>query len=127
MRYSFAAGDYQGPTLGVCVTNDAGWNDCHVRGFDCSGLTLYAWGSEGIYMPHYSVVQYGAGSVHPSVDQLQPGDLVFWSSDGQRDGIHHVAIYIGNGNVVQAPQSGDVVKITPMWSNGYFDATRPGT
>ncbi len=128
-RYSFAAGNYSGPTWGACVTNDAGWNDCHVFGFDCSGLAMYAWAPAGIYMPHYAASQYYYGSFHPSVDQLMPGDLVFWSSDGTVPGIHHVAIYIGGGNVVQAPQSGDVVKITPLqdvdW--GYYGATRPGS
>ena len=43
-----------------------------------------------------------------------PGDLVFWSSNGSQSGIHHVAIYIGNGNVIQAPQSGDIVRVTPL-------------
>jgi Cell wall-associated hydrolases (invasion-associated proteins) len=56
-----------------------------------------------------------------------PGDLVFWSFDGTPTGIHHVAIYIGHGRVVQAPQSGDVVRVSPMWSAGYMGATRPGT
>lgn len=125
--YSFAAGSFTGPTWGACVTDDSGWNDCHVFGFDCSGLALYAWAGEGIYMDHFAMTQYGYGSVHPSVDELLPGDLVFWSSNGARSGIHHVAIYIGGGNVVQAPQSGDVVKISPLWSDEYFGATRPGT
>lgn len=125
--YSFAAGNFDGPTWGACVTSDSGWNDCHVFGFDCSGLALYAWAPAGIYMDHYAMTQYGYGSVHPSVDELLPGDLVFWSSNGARSGIHHVAIYIGGGNVVQAPHSGDVVKISPLWSQEYYGATRPGT
>jgi cell wall-associated NlpC family hydrolase len=54
---------------------------------------------------------------------------VFWSSNGSAGGIHHVAVYVGNGNVIQAPESGDVIKITPLnavdW--GYFGATRPLT
>lgn len=78
-------------------------------------------------MAHYSQAQYNEGSVHPSVDTLMPGDLVFFSSNGQQSGIHHVAIYIGNDQVVQAPQSGDRVKVSTMWRNGYFGATRPGT
>jgi len=58
-----------------------------------------------------------------------PGDLVFWSSNGSVSGIHHVAIYIGNGNVLQAPQSGSVIQITPVLqvSWGLFGATRPLT
>jgi cell wall-associated NlpC family hydrolase len=58
-----------------------------------------------------------------------PGDLVFWSGDGSIGGIGHVAIYVGNGNVIQAPQSGDVIKISNIYNveNGYFGATRPLT
>ena len=57
-----------------------------------------------------------------------PGDLLFWSDGGQA-GIHHVAMYIGNGNVIQAPESGDVIRITPWQqvSSGYYGATRPLT
>jgi cell wall-associated NlpC family hydrolase len=58
-----------------------------------------------------------------------PGDLVFWSSNGTVGGIHHVAIYIGGGNVIQAPQSGSPIQITPLGSVawGYYGATRPLT
>jgi cell wall-associated NlpC family hydrolase len=112
----------------VCA-GDGAFNDCHVIGFDCSGLALFAWGSY-ISLDHYAATQYWqAGSYHPSTDSLLPGDLVFWSSDGTQSGIHHVAIYIGGGNVIQAPQSGEVIQITPLdqvdW--GYFGATRPLT
>lgn len=121
--YSFGAGNYNGPTYGVCSYSNA----CHVKGFDCSGLALYAWAGSGVFLDHYSVSQYlSAGSVHPSIDDLQPGDLTFWSTGGV-SGIHHVAIYIGNGNVVEAPHTGDVVKVAPLWMDGYYGATRPGT
>lgn len=126
--YSFAGGGTSGPSFGVC-TNDAGWNDCHVYGFDCSGLAMYAW-APYLSMAHYAATQYGqAGSYHPSTADLQPGDLVFWSSDGTVAGIHHVAIYIGGGNVIQAPHSGDIVRVTPLGDvdSGYFGATRPRT
>jgi cell wall-associated NlpC family hydrolase len=58
-----------------------------------------------------------------------PGDLVFWSYNGSLSGVHHVAIYIGGGNVIQAPQSGDIVRITNLYdvSSGYYGATRPLT
>ena len=126
--YAFAAGRYGGPTYGVCVNGDA-WNDCRVFGFDCSGLSLYGW-APYIHMDHYAATQYGqAGSYHPSTSSLMPGDLVFWSNDGTQSGIHHVAIYIGGGNVIQAPQSGDIVRVTPLFQvdSGYFGATRPLT
>lgn len=117
--YAWGGGDASGPTLGE--PPDEG-----VRGFDCSGLALWAWAQVGVRLPHYSGYQYNAGS-HVSRDNLRPGDLVFWSSDGTPRTIHHVAIYVGSGRVVQAPQSGDVVKVSPLWFDGYVGATRPGT
>ena len=128
IRYAFAAGNFGGPTYGVCVSGDA-WNDCRVFGFDCSGLSLYAW-APYLHLDHYAATQYWqAGSYHPDTGALLPGDLVFWSSNGAQSGIHHVAIYIGGGNVVQAPQSGDIVRVTPLGevSSDYFGATRPLT
>ena len=124
--YSWAGGNASGPTYGVCA-GDGAFNDCHVLGFDCSGLTLYAW-APYLSMAHYASSQYWqAGSFHPSTSTLMPGDLVFWSADGTVAGIHHVAMYIGGGNVIQAPASGEVIQITPLGSVdwGYFGATRP--
>ncbi len=126
--YAWAGGDASGPTFGVCA-GDGAFNDCHIRGFDCSGLTIYAW-APYLSMDHFAATQYWqAGSDHPSLSNLQPGDLLFWSSNGSASGIHHVAIYIGGGNVIQAPQSGSVIQITPVGavSWGYFGATRPLT
>jgi cell wall-associated NlpC family hydrolase len=79
-------------------------------------------------MAHYAASQYTqAGSVHPTPAQVLPGDLIFWSSGATAAGIHHVAIYIGHGDVIQAPESGDYVRITPISSvdSGIFGATRP--
>jgi cell wall-associated NlpC family hydrolase len=126
--YAWAGGNYDGPTWGVDSPGTEGAHDSHVFGFDCSGLTMYAWAPQGIYMDHFAASQYYAGSVHPQPGEFLPGDLLFWS-DGGIGAIHHVAIYIGGGNVVQAPQSGDVVKVTP-WDQvtyGYIGATRPLT
>ena len=88
---------------------------------------MYAWAQYPF--AHYAATQYQQGSVHPNMASLKPGDLVFWSSNGMVSGIHHVAMYIGGGNVIQAPESGDVVKITPLYavSWGLFGATRPLT
>jgi cell wall-associated NlpC family hydrolase len=128
VRYAWAGGNYSGPTYGVNSPGTDGWNDSSVYGFDCSGLTLFGW-YPAIAMPHYAASQYSvAGSYHPSAGNFMPGDLLFWSTGGI-SGIHHVAMYIGNGNVVQAPNSGDVVKVTP-WDQvawGYYGATRPLT
>lgn len=126
-NYAWAGGNADGPTRGVCAAGDAAL-DCHYVGFDCSGLALYAW-APYLSMAHFAATQYLSGSVHPAPDALLPGDLVFWSSDGTAAGIHHVAIYVGDGNVIQAPQSGDIVRITPLGavSSDYFGATRPLT
>lgn len=126
--YAWAGGDYDGPTWGVDSPGTDGAHDSHVFGFDCSGLTMYAWAPQGIYMDHFAASQYYSGSVHPQPGDFMPGDLLFWS-DGGIGAIHHVALYIGGGNVVQAPNSGDVVKVTP-WDQvayGYLGATRPLT
>lgn len=125
--YAWDGGSSAGPTQGTCA-GDGAQNDCHLVGFDCSGLAMYSW-SPYLAMPHSAEAQYASGTIHPAPTALLPGDLVFWSSNGGVSGIHHVAIYVGNGNAIQAPQSGDIVRITPLGSvaSGYFGATRPLT
>lgn len=78
------------------------------RAFDCSGLTTYAWGKAGVGLPRNSRRQYNALPKIPK-ELAQPGDLIFTGSP-----IHHVGIYLGNGTMVHAPQTGDVVKIGPI-------------
>jgi cell wall-associated NlpC family hydrolase len=124
--YAWGGGNDSGPTYGVNGP-DGGSNDGSVYGFDCSGLTLWAWAQVGVHLPHYAGYQYTRGRYHPSPANLRAGDLVFWSYDGTASGIHHVAVYLGDNQVIQAPQSGDVVRISPLWFTGYFGATRPGT
>ncbi len=85
--------------------------------FDCSGLTSYAYRAAGISLPHSSRLQAQIGQP-VSRDQLQPGDLVFFYSP-----VSHVGIYIGNGQMVHAPTSGDVVKVAPLMG-GYSGARR---
>jgi cell wall-associated NlpC family hydrolase len=126
--YAWAGGTRYGPTYGVCRSG-SGWNDCHVRGFDCSGLVMYAWG-QYLDLAHYAATQYSqAGSYHPSLSNLMPGDLMFWSNDSGQASIHHVAIYIGNGDIVEASDSGIPIHIVPYSSKGtiYYGATRPLT
>jgi cell wall-associated NlpC family hydrolase len=127
MPYAWAGGGAYGPSQGVCDPSNGAPNDCNVSGFDCSGLTMYAWGAGG--WAHYAATQYiQAGSFHPSAGQLQPGDLIFWSSNGTVWGIHHVAIYIGNQRIVEAPYSGGYVQTASLWEyGGFFGATRPLT
>ncbi len=85
--------------------------------YDCSGLTAYAFRAAGISLPHSSRMQSQMGQP-VSRDQLQPGDLVFFYSP-----VSHVGIYIGNGQMVHAPTSGDVVKVAPLMG-GYSGARR---
>jgi cell wall-associated NlpC family hydrolase len=90
-------------------------------GFDCSGLVKYVYAQVGVSLPHYAAAQYDYG-VPVSRDQLEPGDLVFF------DGLGHVGIYIGNGEFIQAPHTGDVVKISsldePWYATTYVGARR---
>ncbi len=88
--------------------------------FDCSGLTMYAWGRAGVSLPHSSQMQQSSGS-RVSLSALQPGDLVFYGSP-----VHHVALYVGSGQVIHAPQSGDVVRYAPYDMMTPVGATRPG-
>jgi peptidoglycan DL-endopeptidase RipA len=126
--YSFGGGGADGPSYGVPVDHDSR-NDDKVYGFDCSGLTMYAL-APWRHLDHDAAAQYiEVGSFHPSIDSLEPGDLVFWSKDGTIGGIGHVAVYVGNGLVVQAPHSGDVIRVTPIYQveSGTMGATRPLT
>ncbi|WP_026469145.1 C40 family peptidase [Amycolatopsis balhimycina] len=86
--------------------------------FDCSGLMLWAYGQAGLTLPRTSREQSTFGAAVPR-DQLQPGDLVFYYSP-----VSHVGMYIGNGQMVHAPDTGDVVKISPLQSQ-YAGARRP--
>ncbi len=116
--YAWGGGGTRGPGPGL--DPDEG-----VIGFDCSGLTQYAYGQAGISIPRNSRAQY-ASLPKVSSDDLQPGDLVFWGSDGSDPGsIEHVAIYLGGNQVIQAPESGDVVKVSNMWWRDYVGAVRP--
>jgi cell wall-associated NlpC family hydrolase len=96
------------------------WGANGPNAFDCSGLTQYVWGKAGVYLPHYTGDQWNSGR-HIDRSQLQPGDLVFYYSD-----LHHMALYIGNGQVIQAPHTGDVVKVSPLDIGPYAGAVRVG-
>ncbi len=87
--------------------------------FDCSGLTSYVWAKAGVYLAHFTGDQWNSGR-HIPYSELRPGDLVFFHSDH-----HHVGIYVGNGQMINAPHTGDVVRIAPIWSN-FSGAVRVG-
>ncbi len=86
-------------------------------GFDCSGFVMYVFGQIGVSLPHNAAAQYGAG-VPVSRDQLQAGDLVFFN------GLGHVGIYIGGGQFIHSPHTGDVVKISSL--SGWYSSTWVG-
>jgi cell wall-associated NlpC family hydrolase len=88
--------------------------------FDCSGLTGWAWAQAGVSLPHQSGRQY-ASTAHVPKDQARPGDLIFYYSP-----IGHVGIYIGNGQMVHAPQPGSFVSVTNVHWNKVVGVGRPG-
>jgi peptidoglycan DL-endopeptidase CwlO len=108
------------------------WGGTSPRGFDCSGLTQYSYAEIGVSIPRTSREQFRIGAYIPPsrLDLLKAGDLVFFGFGGDPDQIHHVGIYVGGGDFIHAPASGDVVRITSL--NGriadrgdYVGAVRP--
>ncbi|MBV7362984.1 C40 family peptidase [Actinomycetaceae bacterium TAE3-ERU4] len=89
------------------------WGGDSDAGYDCSGLVQGAWRSQGVYLPHSSRRQYWSGT-HVSYENAKPGDLLFWSSNGSSGGIFHVAIYTGNGRMIEAPYPGASVTETSV-------------
>ncbi len=91
-------------------------------GFDCSGLVQQAWASAGVSIPRTTYDQWSA-LPHVSMSALQPGDLIFYSGTG------HVAMYVGNGNIIDAPQTGQQIRKLPMstswYANSMDGAARP--
>lgn len=99
--YVWGGGDANGPTTGL--------NGGNVAGFDCSGLVLYAYSAAGISLPHYTGYMYERGTpVDPS--QAKRGDLLFWGPGGSQ----HVAIYLGDGMMIEAPTEGQNVSVVPV-------------
>ena len=96
------------------------WGAAGPDSFDCSGLTQYVWAKAGVYLDHYTGSQWNEGR-HVTQAELQPGDLVFFGSD-----LHHVGLYIGNGNMIEAPHTGADVRISPYLRPDYAGAVRPG-
>jgi cell wall-associated NlpC family hydrolase len=116
VRYSWGGGNADGPTVGV---RDGGvadtYGDYRRAGFDCSGLMIYAFSHAlGGSLPHYTGFQYNTGRKVP-LAQKRPGDMLFWSTDGD---IHHVALYIGGEQMIEAPYSGAAVRVTSVRYSG---------
>ena len=88
------------------------WGGASPSGFDCSGFTMYVYAQVGVSLPHNAAMQYSYGSP-VGKEFLQPGDLVFFS------GLGHVGLYIGGGQFIHAPHTGDVVKISSLSESWY--------
>ena len=91
------------------------WGATGPTSWDCSGLTMRAWAAAGKYLPHYSVAQYEAGTPI-SVGEAKAGDLLFWTSNGRPSGIHHVALYLGDGDFIEAPHTGANVRFNSIYA-----------
>ncbi|MGW2207168.1 C40 family peptidase [Streptomyces sp. NPDC001774] len=110
--YSWGGGNTGGPTTGSCCSPN-GRSGTSIRGFDCSGLVVYAFAQAGITLPRTAAQQYAASQhIHPR--DLRPGDLLFYGTTDAS--IHHVGIYTGNGLMINAPRPGTSVRIDPIKS-----------
>ncbi|MBE7190958.1 MAG: C40 family peptidase [Gordonia polyisoprenivorans] len=112
--YSWGGGNASGPTVGV---RDGGvadsFGDYAKVGFDCSGLMMYAFAGVGLSLPHYTGYQYTAGRQVP-LAEMRRGDIIFYGPNASQ----HNAMILGDGTMIEAPQSGDVVKISPVRTSG---------
>ncbi|OYP10160.1 peptidase P60 [Streptomyces sp. FBKL.4005] len=120
--YSWGGGNTSGPSTGTCCS-PRGFSGADVVGFDCSGLTLYAYAKVGITLPRTAAAQYAASKpIDP--DDMQIGDLVFYGKSAS--GIHHVGIYVGGGYMLDAPKPGSKVGFHPLDSmSDLFGVARP--
>ena len=101
------------------------WGGTGPNVFDCSGLVQWAYRHAGITLPRVAADQYNAGT-HPSLADLEPGDLLFWATDISNPAtIHHVTMYLGGGLMIAAPHTGTVVQIQSVYMPGFIGATRP--
>ena len=96
------------------------WGAAGPDSFDCSGLTMWAWRAGGVSLPHYTKAQYDA-TTHVSLSDLQPGDLVFFGSD-----FHHMGLYVGGGQMIEAPHTGANVRYASIYRSDLIAASRPG-
>ncbi|CAL9671086.1 hypothetical protein SUDANB15_07403 (plasmid) [Streptomyces sp. enrichment culture] len=126
--YSWGGGNASGPSYGICCS-PSGKSGTAIKGFDCSGLTTYAYAKAGIRLPRTAAAQAGVGRRIPAssgTSALEPGDLVFYAYAPGRDStIYHVGIYVGGGRMVNAPRPGTVVRVDPVDAmSGYAGGAR---
>lgn len=122
--YSWGGGDVHGPTLGM-INQQGNPAGLHTVGFDCSGLTLFAWARVGFNLDHFTGYQWLEGH-HIPLEQVRPGDLVFFARNTANPmTIHHVGIYVGNGKMIDAPHTGAKVRYDDVFVPGLIGAVRP--
>lgn len=126
--YSWGGGNANGPSAGFCCS-PSGRSGASIKGFDCSGLTLYAYAKAGIRLPRTAAAQAGVGQRIPAslgTSPLKPGDLVFYAYAPGRDStIYHVGIYVGGGQMVNAARPGTVVRLDAVDAmSGYAGGAR---
>ncbi|MEV7888317.1 C40 family peptidase [Streptomyces sp. NPDC002817] len=126
--YSWGGGNAKGPSYGICCS-PSGKSGASIKGFDCSGLALYAYAKVGIRLPRTAATQAGVGRRIPASlgpGALKPGDLVFYAYAPGRDStIYHVGIYLGGGQMVNAARPGTVVRLDAVEAmSGYAGGAR---
>ncbi len=127
--YAWDGGSYTGPTIGVCAP-DGAENDCHIVGFDCSGLVMaaafYASGGH-LRLPHSAAEQVTYGTRVPAnraavSSSMQPGDVIAFTDPGEIEA-HHIGIYIGGEQMIDAPESGELVRVDALNTSYYQGQT----
>ncbi|WP_328457587.1 NlpC/P60 family protein [Streptomyces sp. NBC_00386] len=126
--YSWGGGNAQGRSTGICCS-PSGKSGAGIKGFDCSGLTLYAYAKVGIGLPRTAAAQAGVGRRIPAglgTGALKPGDLVFYAYAPGRDStIYHVGMYTGSGQMINAARPGTVVRLDSVNAmSGYAGGAR---
>ncbi|MFI7704559.1 NlpC/P60 family protein [Nonomuraea sp. NPDC049480] len=117
VSFSWGGGSAKGPTFGI-------GRGAATRGFDCSGLTLYAWSRAGVTLSHYTGAQFRQGR-RITLAARRTGDLLFFG--GGTGDPTHVALYLGGGLMIHAPKTGDVVKKTAFLRSPYYRTAFRGT
>ncbi|WJV51647.1 NlpC/P60 family protein [Streptomyces flavofungini] len=123
--YSWGGGTANGPSRGHCCS-PSGKSGANITGYDCSGLTTYAYAQVGISLPRTAAAQAQRGKRIPAsrgIGALRPGDLVFFGY-GSDSTIYHVGIYLGDGQMINAARPGTKVRTEPIWDHGYAGGTR---
>ncbi|WP_344417128.1 C40 family peptidase, partial [Streptomyces glomeratus] len=126
--YSWGGGNANGPSYGICCS-PSGKSGANIKGFDCSGLTLYAYAKAGISLPRTAAEQAGVGQRIPAglgTGALKPGDLVFYAyAPGHDSTIYHVGIYAGSGQMINAARPGTAVRLDSVTAmSGYAGGAR---